>query len=73
MTELINKLNSLKYKKVKMTYSDGEEVICKPLQYLEEDYESYLVEVLEQSTNFPPGQLLEVEGDEIKSIIEITQ
>ena len=53
---------------VKLTLSDGEVVLCKPIQYLEEDYESYLVQVLESSKSYIKGEYLEVEEQDIKAI-----
>jgi len=68
MAGMLEKVDKQRKKKARITYNDGEVIICRPLQYLEEDYDSYLVEVLEQSPNFPAGQLLEVAEKEIKTV-----
>ena len=73
MTKMLEKINKFREKKIKIIFSSGEEVICRPLQYLEEDYDSYLVEVVDGLSYFPNDELLEVEESEIKSIEEIIQ
>lgn len=70
---LLEKLNSLRMEKalIKLSWPDVlEPVAVKPLQYLEEDYVSYLVEVQEDNENFKKGNLLEVMEEDLEYVKE---
>jgi len=71
----LGKLFELQDKKAKIVFKNGEEVICKPLHYLEpeEDELTYLVEVIDGLSYFPNDELLEVTEEEIKSVEETTR
>ncbi|MCU9614091.1 hypothetical protein OEV98_11020 [Caldibacillus lycopersici] len=65
---MLEKLNSLKGKKVEILLKEGRPIRCIPKQYLEEEYESYLVELFEESAGFQKGTLMELEEEQIKEI-----
>ena len=71
MVDEFAKLAKLQNKRVKITLNDGQALICKPYDYLQEEYPSYAVEILENSVNnsglFEKGTMLELrEGDLVK-------
>lgn len=55
-------------KKVEVHLKNGEKLRCKPQQYLEEDYESFLVETYENYGSYSAGMLVELEEDQISAV-----
>lgn len=67
MVDEFAKLAKLQNKRVKITLNDGQTLICMPYDYLQEEYPSYAVEILENSGLFEKGNLFEVlEEDLVK-------
>jgi len=71
----LGELFNLQDKKVRLAFKNGEELICKPLHYLEPEEEdddlTYLVEIIDGLSYFSNGELWEVEEAEIKSVEEV--
>jgi hypothetical protein len=68
LAENLKKLQENRLKKVKVSLSSGARVVCKPIQALEEDYESFVIEVLENTNEFRVGQLIEVLEEDLKTV-----
>lgn len=68
----LEKLNNAKEKKavIKLNWLI-DPIIVKPLQYLEEDYESYLVEVEEDNENYKKGTLIEIVEKDLEYVKEV--
>ncbi len=68
---MLEKLFKLTDKNAKVVLNSGESFICVPLQYLEEEYESFLVRVSETSGMYSQGSLVELEESQIKSVVQV--
>jgi len=58
-------------KTVAITLISNEKIIGRPLQQLEDEYESFLVELKEAWTGYPKGQLMEITYDQVLKIEEL--
>lgn len=70
----ISKLEQLyqnRRKKVEIHLTNGKKLRCIPIQYLEEDYESFLVDTYESFGGYPEKTLVELKEKEIKAIKQI--
>ena len=65
----LEKLNELVDKRSSIELNTGQNIICIPSQYLQEDYESFLIKVLESTGEYSAGDLVELEEYQIKSVI----
>lgn len=68
MIVMIEELERFRGKRVILVFDDGEEVLCKPIQRLDEEPAPYQLEVLEDSESFKKGDPLVVWEEEIASI-----
>ncbi|WP_100331277.1 hypothetical protein [Bacillus xiapuensis] len=68
---MLEKLQELKRKKVEVHLANGEKMRCIPQQYLQEEYDSYLVCACERYGGFLEGMLVEFREEEIKEVIPL--
>ena len=67
---MLEKLNKERTGKViiKLNWENEKPVTVKPLQYLEDDIPSYLVEVIESNGVYKTGDLIEVKENDIEYV-----
>lgn len=68
---MLEKLFEFEDQKVEVRLTNGKKMRCIPQQYLEEDYESYLVDVYESYGGYTKGMLVELTEKEIEEVIPL--
>lgn len=71
MEGMLEKLDSLRDQKVEIHLKNGVKMRCIPQQYLEEDYDSYLVDTYESYGGYPARMLVELVENEIVKVIRM--
>ncbi len=68
MIPMLEKLEKYRDKAVRIIFTNGSTLLCEPLQFLEEEYESYMVRSIEATDFYPKGTLMEIYEEDVKDV-----